>query len=154
MQRIVVQHSKCTGCRICQLVCSNKFNEGGYNSKEAAVRVYTKEHFEADIPVLCRQCKKAPCQENCPVGAFYRDENTGALLIKADQCIGCGKCVEVCPFGAIFLHEAHITPIKCDLCGGAPRCVARCPNGVLTLRDETSLGDEQKARLKTLLAGG
>ena len=41
-------------------------------------------------------------------------------------CIGCGKCVKVCPFEAITLADnlAYIDFEKCRLCH---KCVAECP---------------------------
>jgi Fe-S-cluster-containing hydrogenase component 2 len=41
-------------------------------------------------------------------------------------CIGCEKCVAVCPVEAIIMHEstAIIRPSKCTLCG---QCVEVCP---------------------------
>ena len=150
MNRLMVKHEGCTGCRICQLVCSSRVVKEGYNLKEAAIHMYTNNFV--DIPIVCRQCKKAPCQDSCPVGAFSR-QATGALTIDETVCIGCGKCVEVCPFNAIYMHPSHVSPIKCDLCGGEPHCVKYCPNGVLFLQDETALGAISGENMRELAGG-
>lgn len=49
------------------------------------------------------------------------------------ECIGCGACVAVCPFGAIVMQDgkAYITE-ACTQCGA---CVATCPVGAI-LREE------------------
>ena len=42
-----------------------------------------------------------PCEEACPVGAITKDER-GIEYINEEKCIYCGKCMNACPFGAIF----------------------------------------------------
>ena len=41
-----------------------------------------------------------------------------------DACIGCGVCVDQCPFGAIELKDKIIITDKCTLCGS---CESVCP---------------------------
>jgi len=53
-------------------------------------------------------------------------------------CIGCGACVEACPFGAMSLHPDTGLAMVCDLCGGEPKCVERCPLDVLLYEDPLS----------------
>jgi ferredoxin len=53
-------------------------------------------------------------------------------VVDADQCIGCGLCVQVCVAGAITINgAAKIDVGKCTACG---QCVAECPRGAIALR--------------------
>jgi len=60
------------------------------------------------------------------VSAIELDKVTH-LRVLADKCIGCGVCVDACPFGAIILPKNETIPIVCDLCSGDPECVRQCP---------------------------
>jgi len=42
----------------------------------------------------------------CPVGATYVNED-GIVLVNDEICIGCGACIQNCPYGARFFN-----PIK------------------------------------------
>lgn len=42
-----------------------------------------------------------PCEEACPVKAISKDKK-GIEHIDESKCIYCGKCLNACPFGAIF----------------------------------------------------
>jgi len=84
-----------------------------------------------DFPLACRHCKDAPCIIACPVGAISKS-NDGKVYVNKDKCIGCGACVEACPFGAMFMDPDENYAINCILCG---ECVDRCPNNALTIVD-------------------
>jgi len=64
--------------------------------------------------------------------AISRNEETGAIIIDADRCIGCKMCMVVCPFGAVTWDADSHSMIKCDLCDGEPECVKHCVYGALT----------------------
>jgi Fe-S-cluster-containing hydrogenase component 2 len=54
------------------------------------------------------------------------------IVIHAENCTGCGACLEVCPTGAIFLVEGKAT-VDGALCRGCEACLAACPTGAITL---------------------
>jgi Fe-S-cluster-containing hydrogenase component 2 len=128
---LFVYPNKCTGCRICELICSSSHNGGENNPKKSSVRVVTLIEDGIDFPVVCQHCKKAPCMDVCPTQAIYQDSVTKAVLINKDACIGCSMCLMACPLGAISIDPSTGFAFKCDLCGGNPKCVRRCPKGAI-----------------------
>jgi len=86
---------------------------------------------------ICSQCEEAPCLEACRVGAMSRHDASGAVLIAADQCIGCMLCTKACPWGIPQRHPDGRKAIKCDLCYDrerGPLCVQMCPLSGKALR--------------------
>ncbi len=84
------------------------------------------------VPKLCNLCEHSPCTQVCPVGATF-DAPDGAVLIDPKYCIGCGFCIQACPYGCRFLNPITRTAEKCTLCyhritrGLKPACVEVCP---------------------------
>ena len=135
---IVVDVDKCTGCRSCEIVCS-LYHEGVINPALSRIHV-VKDWRGADssiearfLPATCRQCAIAKCADVCPVGAIVADPKTNARIVDEEKCIGCGLCVEACPYtpSRIALNEKKKTAFKCDLCGGDPMCIKICNSGAL-----------------------
>lgn len=58
---------------------------------------------------------------------YYSDK----LKIDIDKCIGCGKCVELCPMKNIHLDKQKaISENMCTMCY---RCISKCPTQSITL---------------------
>jgi len=147
MKRILVDKEKCSGCKICESVCSFQKLGDRFNRRKAAIRIVIDGELGEKIkPVVCRQCKRAKCAEVCPENAFYSDIETGILTIDENKCIGCGLCAEECPFGAIYLHSDFNIPLKCDLCGGDPQCVKYCVPQAITYEEENRLGSSKREK--------
>ncbi len=141
-KRLAVIPELCSGCRICELACAIKHFKVN-NPKKSAVRVMvTYPHPVVRMPIVCSQCRAPVCGDACPVGALAR--KNGVVSLDKQTCISCMKCIEACPFGAIFAHEDVEHPIKCDLCDGQPECVAACPKAALRLIPEQALGEAKR----------
>lgn len=54
---------------------------------------------------LCDRSPGCPPIKICPVNAIYHEKTNflsyGPSIVNKDVCIGCGKCVNYCPRGAI-----------------------------------------------------
>jgi len=46
-------------------------------------------------------------------------------------CVGCGRCVGVCPTGAVRLDAAGEAVVEPRLCRGCGLCAAHCPAGAI-----------------------
>jgi len=143
---ILADKSLCSGCRICEMVCSN-LNSGGRNAASLSRILLEKEYLRGDYqPKVCHQCADPPCLKACPVAALQVDRQKGtyARIIDERVCIGCQKCVEACkqyfkPSRPRFDEQKHRS-VKCHLCFGDPQCVKFCPLGVLRIeRSEKGL---------------
>jgi anaerobic carbon-monoxide dehydrogenase iron sulfur subunit len=122
---LMINHEKCTGCRLCELVCAVK-HDGASNPIRSRIRVMKWEEEGIYIPMACQQCEDAPCMHGCPSGALHRNEKMNRVEIDYDACIGCRTCVSVCPFGGMTFNPIDRKVIKCDLCDGDPQCVRFC----------------------------
>jgi len=147
-KRLAVIPELCSGCRICELKCAI-VHFGVNNPKKSAVRVLvTYPQPVVRIPIVCSQCKIPVCADACPVGALKRID--GVVQLCPDECISCAKCIEACPFGAIYAHADVNHPIKCDLCNGEPECVKVCPKEAIRFIPEQTLGESK--RMNNLLS--
>ncbi len=168
----LIDTRKCIGCGSCVRACARENNvpdhyfrtwveryhvsrtgqtavdspDGGINGFEPPVTGHdvTKAFF---FPKLCCHCTHTPCVQLCPVGASYRTVD-GVILVDEKRCIGCGYCVQGCPYGTRFIHPEKHVASKCTLCyhritrGLKPACVQACPVGARMLGDTKQVGDK------------
>ena len=128
----VVIPKNCTGCRTCELSCSMvKGREGQLGRSRISVH---KTGEAAFMQMNCFQCLNAACAQVCPTKAIARNEETGAVVIDDELCVGCALCETACPFGHMYFDRNSGKPLKCDLCGGDPACAKFCPDRALEMR--------------------
>ena len=141
-KRLTVVPERCSGCRLCEVVCS-LVRFGVNNPKKSCLRVMVAyPHPVIRMPVICHQCREPKCAENCPTDAI--EMRDGVVIIDEEKCVSCNQCVIACPFGAVFTHEDVETPFKCDLCSGDPECVKICPKRALLFVPEHMVGEEHR----------
>lgn len=102
-----------------------------------------KTTFIANIAALTDNAVLADCDVDAPnlhllLKPSIKDKKpySGSQLAKVDtkKCIECGKCLEVCNFGAIT-NDFKIIPLKCD---GCKVCVEFCPAGAIKMKKEVT----------------
>jgi carbon-monoxide dehydrogenase iron sulfur subunit len=151
---LYINYEKCTGCRLCELVCAVK-HDGISNPARSRIKVMKWEMEGLYIPMSCQQCQDAPCVNACPVKALSRDEDLGRVVVDYDVCIGCRTCVSVCPFGAMSFNTIDRKVFKCDLCEGDPQCVRFCDRKAVDFvsPDDVSIDKMREAASRISQAG-
>lgn len=83
--------------------------EEGVSLRELAKKAL--EEYNNDKPILtvasgCGECcgeeEGHKCVKSCPFDAIFYDRNAGKVKVHADNCAGCGECVEACDQGKII----------------------------------------------------
>jgi Fe-S-cluster-containing hydrogenase component 2/CRP-like cAMP-binding protein len=128
---LLLDLQRCTRCDECVRACAD--------AHEGTPR-FVREGFKFrnfTVPTACYHCSDPVCMIGCPTGAISRPLGTKEVAVDASLCIGCGNCVNRCPWGNILTttHEQEggktiQLATKCDLCAGredGPACVQMCP---------------------------
>ena len=119
--KIRVNKEKCSGCHLCETICS-LFHLGVVNAEKAAIRI-EKDDLDTSMnsPVVCRQCKNMRCLAGEKV----------ASQAERKKFIWAGQRSGKCPFQALNLFRGK--SYHCDLCGGKPQCIQVCTTGALAM---------------------
>jgi len=124
----------CSNCMSCMVVCAER-HTGMSAPSRSLIRIHAGLFDGSNSSEYCRQCQDASCAAVCPTQAISIDEQLQFWRVDDTLCIGCGECVDACPYHAIHLDAVTDVAAKCDLCLGATRCVEICPTGALTLTE-------------------
>jgi len=140
---LVIDIERCIGCKRCEIECAVAHSQSKDlflamdedPAPEARVEVKSSDDFAARLQ--CRHCEEAPCIEACDKDALTRVGPGEPVLLDRELCIGCRKCIKVCPFGGVRVARAGKLVVKCDLCverlarGEEPACVVACHVGAI-----------------------
>ena len=173
--------SLCIACRSCQVACkqwnylpgektSFFAKAGGYqNPSDLSPVTWTIIKFhelfaQGKVEWMfrrhhCFHCTQAACIEVCPVEpkAMRRHPQFGTVYVDQDTCIGCGACVEACPYGVPHVNDEIEKSRKCTGCydrvanGLKPACVKTCPTEAIRYGEQSrmyALAKERVAELK------
>ncbi len=132
----VIDVARCIDCRACLVACSVENNVPMNHTRiwvhDQGVQGSWPNLSRTFVPYNCMHCNNPPCTEVCVSGATYKDPNTGLVLVDQEACIGCGYCVEACPYGVRYIDQKRGVVDKCTACvqrlevGLQPACVATC----------------------------
>lgn len=126
---------KCTGCGICELVCS-AYKERVFSPETSRIMVVTETAPNYQIEaVACVLCANPSCIKCCPHQALKKNGKDGPIVVDPERCNGCCACIEACRHGRISYVLEKNRVVICDLCKeqGEPQCVRFCPTGALKL---------------------
>ncbi len=152
---ILVDTTRCTGCRGCQVACKQWNNLPGTETKQTGsyqnppdssfetykvVRFAEGRnaegkpywHFFSD---MCRHCTNPPCLAGGD--EIVHDEATGAVVYpKGNSQIDFDTALGVCPYNIPRKSEKSAEVSKCTMCldriqgGRKPACVLSCPTAM------------------------
>jgi Fe-S-cluster-containing hydrogenase component 2 len=87
----IAHPGKCTGCSICELICSLE-HTGEFRPKAAHIRIMRNRELMVNIPVLkvgCDRCGGDPqCVANCPYDALEYITWEEAARLRREHPIG------------------------------------------------------------------
>lgn len=160
---MVIDLKRCMGCQTCAFTCKqannlpndiwwNRVLTDGGEQIDAASGEWPNAKLDF-IPVSCQHCANPACAKVCPVGATYKDPETGIVRQDYEKCIGCRMCMAACPYTGVRsfnwdepryhvdfpvgdadvpIHQKHVVE-KCTFCyqrladGEEPACMVLCP---------------------------
>ncbi len=138
---ILVDLTKCNGCRQCEAACQeaagfdaptkeellddsvfSEYRRPAPNRYTTVNRFYVGGEGASVAPVYakanCMHCNDPACASACLVGAMRKEPN-GAVSYDAGKCMGCRYCMIACPFEMpTYEYDNTWTPRvrKCTLC--------------------------------------
>ncbi|MEH7251475.1 4Fe-4S dicluster domain-containing protein [Neobacillus niacini] len=177
-----VDVTKCDGCRACMVACKN-WNDLPAEPQDflGSAQSHTKttadtwnvlqyiEHEDSKGKLdylfrhsACFHCTDAACEKVCPENAISYTE-FGTVVIDHEKCVGCGYCVQNCPFDVISLKEyidkngdKYRKANKCTMCtdrleeGLQPACVNTCHTGAMEFGDKAAMIKKAEDRVKQI----
>jgi len=161
MKALVIDITKCNGCRNCQIACKDE-HVGNDWTPYAKPQPDTGQFWmkisdliRGSVPKvkvnylhsMCQHCDEAPCIFECKQEAIYRRDD-GIVIIDPEKCKGRRNCVDACPYEVIYFNWDLNIAQKCTFCAHLldrgwkePRCVEVCPTGALIFGEEDDLKD-------------
>ena len=134
---LFIDPGRCIGCQACVAACRECDSHRGKSMIH--LDYIDAGRTAAAMPTVCMHCEDpvAPCAEVCPADAILVTADGVVQEAAKERCIGCGNCVDACPFGVPKLDVAEMLQYKCNLCydrtsvGLAPMCATVCPTGAI-----------------------
>ncbi len=176
----LIDTTRCTACRGCQIACKNWNGNGAsmtknlgshQNPPDLDSNTYKLVRFsEAEkdgklawyfFPDGCRHCMDPPCKDVAAGyvdGAVIHDEATGSVVYTEKiKTVPFDELQSSCPYD-IPRKAADGRAVKCTMCidrvsnGLTPACVKSCPTGAMNFGDREEMLALGKQRIEKLQA--
>ena len=174
---ILVDTSKCTACRGCQIACkqwnglpgTQTKNEGTYeNPVDLSADTWKiLRYSEGTVPSgapfwyffseQCRHCLSPGCMAESEKDEIVQDEKTGAVLFTLKtKSLNYDATREGCPYDIPRQNPKTKELFKCTMCfdritnNMIPACVKSCPTGAMVFGERPEILDAAKARVQEL----
>ena len=133
---MVTDLRKCVSCEACTAACNGEWEvPAGYartHVRKTPISGTFPRLMASALIAQCNHCDHPSCVKACPSGATSQDAN-GIVQVDRNLCIGCGFCVDACPYEARYINPVLKMVDKCDFCSPRiereqePACVSTCP---------------------------
>jgi formate dehydrogenase iron-sulfur subunit len=177
MKAMLIDSTRCIGCRACQVSCK-EWNERkaepttffagkGYqnpvdlSAETWTLITYNEVEYQGRFEWVfgkkqCFHCNVPGCATACPVAALIKLDS-GPVIYDAGICLGCRYCQLACPFKVprFEWHSAIPEITKCTMCadrveaGLEPACVKVCPTDAIVFGEREELIRDAENRIRT-----
>jgi len=175
---IMVDTSRCTACRGCQVACKQWKGLPGTKTKQIGTYQNPQDLSAQTLKLVrfsegvkengkpfwyffseqCRHCVEPPCVD--AIGddaAANKDDATGVVLFFDKSKEATFEDVRTaCPYNIPRQDEKTKVLVKCDMCidritnNRVPSCVLSCPTGAMTFGDRDTILDQVEKRVEVL----
>jgi len=94
-------------------------------------------HYPKPIEESIAQAKAAASRASVVLSKEHLTVEGVVSHVNEYYCLGCGLCVEACPFSAISLVDApgggQVSHVQEALCKGCGACAVACPTGAASV---------------------
>ena len=175
---ILVDTSRCTACRGCQIACKQWNDLPATKTKQTGtyqnppdfnhetykvVRFSEGRHEGTNKPFwyffsdMCRHCVMPPCQAANVGDEIHQDDATGAVIYTPETAkIDFDTALNSCPYDVPRQNPETKVLTKCTMCidritnGMKPACVLSCPTGAMEFGERSDILKEVNRRVAEL----
>jgi len=163
---ILVDTTRCVGCRTCEESCAEANNlteidwdieissDRNTSPSQWTVIQSAKNNTDIFIKKQCMHCLSPACASACPTSAMHKTPE-GPVVWDEGKCMGCRFCMISCPFDIPkFEYDKAIPNIeKCKMCfeklkeGEQPACTENCPEDAIIFGKRSELINDGRRRI-------
>ncbi|HQN18349.1 MAG TPA: formate dehydrogenase [Syntrophobacteraceae bacterium] len=175
---ILVDTSRCTACRGCQVACKQWKGLPGTKTKQTGTFQNPPDLSAQTLKLVrfseglkengkpywyffseqCRHCVEPPCVDAIgDAAAAKKDEATGAVLFtEKSKTASFEEVRTACPYNIPRQDEKTKALVKCDLCidritnNRLPSCVLSCPTEAMVFGERDVILDRARRRVEEL----